>query len=327
MSASQISKSDANNSKMSFGQGSYGHSSWGRSCNCGRSTTKIKSWTDDNSGRRFFRCDVHGFVSWSDVEKQCTWQKLSLLEARDELKALKEIDTSNVHQEVVISMVNNGDNIVQDVMQQQEGCDYAVLIRKTEFSKATMMLTKSGAVQPKAFILPTPQVPASKLEPSLRFNNESLVVVLDTMSPQKERLKKRKLSLSPKNWMFKFKNLPHTRYWVQEKLWFKESMAANVDKEELCLVTDSLLKPKTWQSKDSLLVIELSHQQEILSEKQSDMEMALIKERSRSKKMLVINPRLRRIQYLEILHPHCNMIALVAFESGTLHKHKTQQEN
>ncbi|AED93900.1 hypothetical protein AT5G33393 [Arabidopsis thaliana] len=368
MSASQISKSDANNSKMSFGQGSYGHSSWGRSCNCGRSTTKIKSWTDDNSGRRFFRCDVHGFVSWSDVEKQCTWQKLSLLEARDELKALKEslrtpinqqaikeeeetkkleeetkklevekktleeekkfdlmfcngdslfaktrsplmlasdsvtlrIDTSNVHQEVVISMVNNGDNIVQDVMQQQEGCDYAVLIRKTEFSKATMMLTKSGAVQPKAFILPTPQVPASKLEPSLRFNNESLVVVtnqqmvyqvLDTMSPQKERLKKRKLSLSPKNWMFKFKNLPHTRYWVQEKLWFKESMAANVDKEELCLVTDSLLKPKTWQSKDSLLVIELSHQQEILSEKQSDMEMALFKERSRSKKMLVINPR------------------------------------
>jgi len=115
--------------------------------------------------------------------------------------------------------------------------------------------------------------------------------VLDTMSPQKERLKKRKLSLSPKNWMFKFKNLPHTRYWVQEKLWFKESMAANVDKEELCLVTDSLLKPKTWQSKDSLLVIELSHQQEILSEKQSDMEMALFKERSRSKKMLVINPR------------------------------------
>jgi len=55
------------------------------------------------------------------------------------------IDTSNVHQEVVISMVNNGDNIVQDVMQQQEGCDYAVLIRKTEFSKATMMLTKSRA--------------------------------------------------------------------------------------------------------------------------------------------------------------------------------------
>ena len=86
------------------------------------------------------------------------------------------IDTSNVHQEVVISMVNNGDHIVQDVMQQHEGCDSAVLIRKTEFSKATMMLTKSGAVQPKAFILPTPQVPASKLEPSLRFNNESLVV-------------------------------------------------------------------------------------------------------------------------------------------------------
>jgi len=44
-------------------------------------------------------------------------------------------------------------------------------------------------------------------------------------------------------------------------------------------------------SNDSLLVIELSHQQEILSEKQSGMEMALIKERSRSKKMLVINPR------------------------------------
>jgi len=101
MSASQISKSDANNSKMSFGQGSYGHSSWGRSCNCGRSTTKIKSWTDDNSGRRFFRCDVHGFVSWSDVEKQCTWQKLSLLEARDELKALKESLRTPINQQAI----------------------------------------------------------------------------------------------------------------------------------------------------------------------------------------------------------------------------------
>ncbi|KAG7619722.1 hypothetical protein ISN44_As04g006860 [Arabidopsis suecica] len=63
---------------------------WERSCYCGRSTTKLKSWTDDNPGRRFFRCDVHGFVSWSDIEKQCSWQKLSLLEARYELKALKE---------------------------------------------------------------------------------------------------------------------------------------------------------------------------------------------------------------------------------------------
>jgi len=123
-------------------------------------------------------------------------------------------------------------------------------------------------------------------------NQQKTYQVLDIMSPQKERLKKRKLSFSPKNWMFKFKNMPHTRYWVQEKLWIKESMAANADKEELCLVTDSLPKPKTWQSKDSLLVIELSHQQEILSEKQSGMEMALIKESSRSKKMLVLNPRM-----------------------------------
>ncbi|XP_020876483.1 uncharacterized protein KIAA1211 homolog [Arabidopsis lyrata subsp. lyrata] len=90
MSGGQSSRSDANNSKMSFGQESYGQASWGRSCNCGRSTTKLKSWTDENPGRRFFKCDVHGFVSWSDVEKQCNWQKLSLLEARDELKVLKE---------------------------------------------------------------------------------------------------------------------------------------------------------------------------------------------------------------------------------------------
>jgi len=101
MSASQSSKSDANNSKMSFRQGSYGHSSWSRSCNCGRSTTKIKSWTDDNPERRFFRCDVLGFVSWSDDEKQCGWQKLSLLEARDELKVLKESLRAPINQQAI----------------------------------------------------------------------------------------------------------------------------------------------------------------------------------------------------------------------------------
>ncbi|XP_010495812.1 PREDICTED: uncharacterized protein LOC104772956 [Camelina sativa] len=79
------SRSDANNSKASFEQ-----ASWGRSCNCGRPTIKLKSWTDENPGRIFYKCDVHGFVSWVDVEKQCNWQKLSLLEARDEIRHYKQ---------------------------------------------------------------------------------------------------------------------------------------------------------------------------------------------------------------------------------------------
>ncbi|XP_010424112.1 PREDICTED: uncharacterized protein At4g04775-like [Camelina sativa] len=77
---SQSSESDANSSRI-----------WGPlCCNCGRSTTLAKSWTNENPGRRFFKCVVHGFVKWADEEKPYGWQKVSLLEARDEIKILRE---------------------------------------------------------------------------------------------------------------------------------------------------------------------------------------------------------------------------------------------
>ncbi|KAF8117662.1 hypothetical protein N665_0008s0018 [Sinapis alba] len=55
-------------------------------CHCSRVTKVTKSWTDDNPGRRFFRCPIHGFYSWADVEKACVWQKLSLIEAREQIR-------------------------------------------------------------------------------------------------------------------------------------------------------------------------------------------------------------------------------------------------
>ncbi|XP_019099714.1 PREDICTED: uncharacterized protein LOC109132525 [Camelina sativa] len=77
---SQSSGSDANS----------GRRSGGPICNCGKAIIVVKSWTNDNPGRRFYKCAVHGFFGWADEEKPCGWQKISLLEARDELRHQKD---------------------------------------------------------------------------------------------------------------------------------------------------------------------------------------------------------------------------------------------
>ncbi|CAA7024733.1 unnamed protein product [Microthlaspi erraticum] len=72
---------------------SYTHSlncNPGPFCHCNKATMMSKSWTNENPGRRFFRCDVHGFSSWADKENPHGWQKVSLIEARDEIGSLKE---------------------------------------------------------------------------------------------------------------------------------------------------------------------------------------------------------------------------------------------
>ncbi|KAL0730544.1 hypothetical protein Bca4012_026637 [Brassica carinata] len=58
-------------------------------CRCGQPTILWKAWTDDNPGRRYFRCPVHGFSAWSDVGAPHGWHKISLLEARDEINRQK----------------------------------------------------------------------------------------------------------------------------------------------------------------------------------------------------------------------------------------------
>ncbi|WZZ03525.1 hypothetical protein YC2023_089446 [Brassica napus] len=35
----------------------------------------LMSWTDANPGRRFYKCEEHGFVIWADDEKPGGWQK------------------------------------------------------------------------------------------------------------------------------------------------------------------------------------------------------------------------------------------------------------
>lgn len=70
---------------------SYSHRSVdGPFCRCGRGTVITKAWTDENPGRRFHRCQIHGFVSWADKGTQNEWQKRSLLEARDQIRRLQD---------------------------------------------------------------------------------------------------------------------------------------------------------------------------------------------------------------------------------------------
>ncbi|CAE5977778.1 unnamed protein product [Arabidopsis arenosa] len=115
--STQSSRSDNSNK-------SYGEASWGRACNCGRSTIKLKAWTDDNPGRRFYKCDVHGFVSWVDVEKQCSWQKMCLLEARDEIRRLKSLiqtTSSGVNKEEDNQNLEPGNQKIEEEKKKLEG--------------------------------------------------------------------------------------------------------------------------------------------------------------------------------------------------------------
>uniref|UniRef100_A0A0D3D5U8 DUF7900 domain-containing protein n=1 Tax=Brassica oleracea var. oleracea TaxID=109376 RepID=A0A0D3D5U8_BRAOL len=57
----------------------------GPPCHCSQPTALTMAWTEENPGRRFYKCDEHGFVVWHDKEKSCRWQKQSLLEARDKI--------------------------------------------------------------------------------------------------------------------------------------------------------------------------------------------------------------------------------------------------
>ncbi|KAF8084361.1 hypothetical protein N665_0721s0018 [Sinapis alba] len=58
----------------------------GPMCHFSQGTKLTKSWTDANPGRRFFRCEAHGFISWADREEASGWQKVSLIEARDQIR-------------------------------------------------------------------------------------------------------------------------------------------------------------------------------------------------------------------------------------------------
>ncbi|CAF2071882.1 unnamed protein product [Brassica napus] len=46
-------------------------SSEGPPCHCSQRTVMTVSWTDENPGRRFYKCEEHGFFLWHDKEKSC----------------------------------------------------------------------------------------------------------------------------------------------------------------------------------------------------------------------------------------------------------------
>lgn len=86
----------------------------GPSCHCLQPSELAISWSDDKSGRRYYKCKDHGFVVWHDKERSCRWQKKSLLEARDKIltqseeikalcAALRQANAKNAALEVVRS--------------------------------------------------------------------------------------------------------------------------------------------------------------------------------------------------------------------------------
>ncbi|KAL0816824.1 hypothetical protein Bca101_073268 [Brassica carinata] len=85
MDQGQSSASDATSSQLSERR----HGATPR-CHCSRPGEVFKAWTKKNPGRRFYRCEVHGFISWVDTEEPSGWMKISLLEARDQIRRLED---------------------------------------------------------------------------------------------------------------------------------------------------------------------------------------------------------------------------------------------
>ncbi|CAH8384093.1 unnamed protein product [Eruca vesicaria subsp. sativa] len=74
---------------------------------------------DDNPGRRFHRCEIHGFVSWADTEEPSNWLKESLLEARDQIRHYKReaasLRSTLAESNVIIEMLRSSARGNEDV--------------------------------------------------------------------------------------------------------------------------------------------------------------------------------------------------------------------
>ncbi|PWA88568.1 zinc finger, GRF-type [Artemisia annua] len=57
-------------------------------CDCGKQATIKTSWTNRNSGRRFYCCPSCGFIGWTDPSMCCRAVAVihGLLRARNELE-------------------------------------------------------------------------------------------------------------------------------------------------------------------------------------------------------------------------------------------------
>ncbi|CAD5314646.1 unnamed protein product [Arabidopsis thaliana] len=126
---SQSSGSDANSVSRS----------WGPLCNCGKGTTITKAWTIENPGRRFFRCGVHGFINWADEEKPCGWQKQSLLEARDEIRQLKESLKVMKEQLVTLSGSPNIEDLISPRGHKEDRRSWSCFLRSFSTSLANVL--------------------------------------------------------------------------------------------------------------------------------------------------------------------------------------------
>ncbi|CAN7018562.1 unnamed protein product, partial [Brassica oleracea var. botrytis] len=77
-----------------------------------------KSWTNKNPGMRFYRCVVHGFISWVDTEEPAGWMKISLLEARDQIRRLENeikmlLETNNDLNSQMARMVDSTNSVAE----------------------------------------------------------------------------------------------------------------------------------------------------------------------------------------------------------------------
>nr|VDD62535.1 unnamed protein product [Brassica oleracea] len=61
-------------------------------CFCRLDAEIRQAWTDKNPGRRFYGCPHYkgkngcNYFKWFDVEAGTEWQKMALIEARDEIQ-------------------------------------------------------------------------------------------------------------------------------------------------------------------------------------------------------------------------------------------------
>ncbi|KAG7558616.1 Zinc finger GRF-type [Arabidopsis thaliana x Arabidopsis arenosa] len=111
----------------------------GHFCECGKEVMISQSWTDNNPGRRFYRCgagrrSVCDYFRWRDVERQTRWQKLALIEARDVIRAQSEeinrLTSGQANQRGRADEVNDDElsGVVQKLEEENEALRIAVTV-------------------------------------------------------------------------------------------------------------------------------------------------------------------------------------------------------
>ncbi|CAH8284517.1 unnamed protein product [Eruca vesicaria subsp. sativa] len=134
-------------------------SSNGPLCHCSQPTVLKISWSDDNPGRRYYKCEDHGFLLWHDKERACLWQKQSLLEAREKIltqtEEIKALCASlrQAHGQLAALEISSSSCSVNETLKSIENCVTAHIIETEKVLRKFVRYSGGGFVLATALLV------------------------------------------------------------------------------------------------------------------------------------------------------------------------------